>query len=105
MGFNGVFIARTCFRNESVIETVLVAIVIERIFGQKLRDSGKYFACFLVIRFFSIFFHIYQLITLAQIIASSYDGQTQKVFVGTYGMQSFWMNKNKCKVAVFSPLV
>ena len=36
---------------ESVIETVPV---IEHILGQKLPDSGKYFACFLVIRFLSV---------------------------------------------------
>ena len=36
---------------ESVKDTVPV---IEHIFGQKIHDSGKYFACFRVIRFVSV---------------------------------------------------
>ena len=43
--------------------------VVEHIFGQKMRDSGKYFACFCL---------SFQLITLVHVLVSSYGRQTAK---------------------------
>ena len=60
---------------ESVKDTVPVT---EHIFGQKMQDSGKYFACFRVIRLFLC--RSFQLITLVHVhvLVSSYGRQTAK---------------------------
>ena len=69
---------------ESVKGTVPV---IERNFGQKLRDSDKYFACFLVIRLHSVhYFSVDRLETCSSVIlgqrtVKGVRGSTRKAFV------------------------
>ena len=65
-----------------------------------MQDSGKYFACFCVIRLFLC--HSFQLITLVHVFVD----KPQKVFVGAYGRYLFWIRVlKKFNVAAFSPLV
>ena len=87
---------------ESVKDTVPV---IERILEQKMQDSGKYFACFVLS--VSFLWHSFQLITSVHVLVPSYGHQTAKGVCGSQ-RESFVLDeicKKKIKFAAFSPLV
>ena len=66
------------------------------IFGQNLRDSGKYFACFLLIGFVCVPSITFDCVCTC-IRAVLWQNIPQMSFIGACGRHSFWMAVEKSR--------